>query len=216
MAADDVLDTSSGGRVPDGHALPGVRPLECGSHSGPRWYVVQTHRGAERLAVLELANQDFPTLLPLRCLAPKPDEPSGPRRHRRREAAPRIVPAFPGYLFVLFDQAAQPWRRIHGTRGVRRLFSTSPERPTPVPVGVVERLMAKLSAQNIADVPLSEAGDPVPDGAIVTVLSGPFVRQQAICIRSAARNTVVVVRLLTLGWDVELPRSEVRVEDDAG
>jgi transcription antitermination factor NusG len=202
----NTLDAPRADHVTDKGALSGARPSECGSHSGARWYVVQTHRGAERTAVIELANQDFAALLPLRRIDPKPADPSAPRRHRKRDELPTVAPAFPGYLFVLFDQAAQPWRAIHSTRGVKRLFSITPERPTPVPVGVVERLMARLAKDMVAKLP-TEAGDPIPEGAIVTVLSGPFAGQEGVCIHGNGRH--VRLRMLASGWDLEMPRFEV-------
>jgi transcription antitermination factor NusG len=172
--------------------------------------VLQTHRGAEALVVEELANQNFASLLPTQRLDPKPDLPGAPRRHRKRHELPRLAPAFPGYLFVLFDRASQPWRAIHSTRGVKRLFSTAPEAPTPVPVGVVERLMARLS-KSLA---LSMPGGPdeaLCDGAIVTVLAGPFERQEAIVIRGSVQRGEVRVRLLASGWEADVTRGIVAV-----
>lgn len=204
----ETLDSPSVDSVTTGYALSGARPSECGSHSGARWYVAQTHRGAERLAVEELANQHFATLLPMRLIMPQPRDPAAPRRHRRQDDLPRVSPAFPGYLFVLFDQHAQPWRSIHSTRGIKRLFSTAPERPTPVPVGVVERLMAGLTKSLAMALPTDDA-EPIPEGAICLVLAGPFARQEGVCIRSG-RGTVRL-RMLAAGWDLDLRRDQVEV-----
>jgi len=203
-----ALDTTHRDGVTERHALSGARPSECGSHSGPRWYVAQTHRGAERLAVEELANQNFATLLPLRRRDPRPVDPSAPRQHRKRDDGPPYTAAFPGYLFVLFDITADPWRCIHSTRGVKRLFSISEDRPVPVPVGVVERLMARLSKGLVMHLP-TEPGEMIPDGALVSVLSGPFLGQQGVCLRSDIRAGTVRLRLLTSAWDVDIARAEV-------
>lgn len=203
-----ALDTTRRDTLLDNQALSGARPSECGSRFGPRWYVVQTYRGEERLAVEELANQNFATLLPLRRREPCPVDPGAPRQHRKRDDRPPYTAAFPGYLFVLFDVAVDPWRCIHSTRGVKRLFSIREDRPVPVPVGVVERLMARLSKGLVMHLP-TEPAEPIPDGALVHVLSGPFLGQQGVCLRSDARAGTVRLRLLTSAWDVDIARAEV-------
>lgn len=207
-----MVDSGARNRIGGEEALSGARPLECGSRSGPRWHVAQTHPGAEALAVSELANQHFASLLPLRIHEPQPEAPNAPRRHRKRNSLPRFGPAFPTYLFVLFDVARQPWRTIHSTRGVKRLFSYDPERPIPVPVGVVERLMAQLARNQIPvlsrHMPQPDAA-PVPLGAIVTIMAEPFARQDAICIRSDDRAGCIRVQILATGWEVEVRRGDV-------
>jgi transcription antitermination factor NusG len=206
-----MLDRNARHAVADAGALSGARPSECGSHIGPRWYVAQTHPNAERLAMVELANQDFASLAPLRRIEPQPRPSNQPRRHRKREDGPRTTLAFPGYLFVLFDRDAQPWRCIHHTRGVKRLFSLSEDRPIPVPIGVVERLMAKLAKDLSIALP-HKADDPIPDGALVRVLSGPLAGSEAICLRSSPRGPVHA-RMLATGWQMELPREALSVLD---
>ena len=96
-----------------------------------RWYVVQTRPRAEEWALRHLGNQGFDCFLPrLRRL----------RTHARRTRA-LLEPLFPRYLFTCFDLDAAAWRSIDGTRGVVRLLADGP-RPTPVPPGVVEGLIA--------------------------------------------------------------------------
>lgn len=207
-----MVDAATRDGVTGNRALSGDRPSECGSRSGPRWHVVQTHQGAEAVAVSELANQHFASLLPLRIYEPEAEQPNAPRRHRKRSVLPRFLPAFPGYIFVLFDAQRQPWRSIHNTRGVKRLFSYDPERPIPVPVGVVERLMANLSRNLIPTVRKHMAqpdAEPIPLGAIVTMLAGPFARHDAICIRADDRGGYLRVQMLATGWEIEVQRVDV-------
>lgn len=191
-------------------ALSGARPSECGSRSGPRWYVLQTHRGAEPLAVEELSNQNFATLLPLRRIGPDEPAPHQPRKHRRRAHFARFAAAFPGYLFVLFDMDRQPWRAIHSTRGIKRLFSYADERPIPVPVGVVEGMMARMSRNMLPTLTIRE-DDPLDDGVIVTVTS--MGGQPALVVRGALKAGCVRVQMLATGWPAEVPRSMVAVSD---
>jgi transcription antitermination factor NusG len=193
-------------QAPGGHSSP----LRCGSHAGPRWHVVQTHRGAESLVVDELANQGFSTLCPLRRIDPDDQKPGQPRRHRKRQRFARFGAAFPGYLFVLFDQHSQPWRCIHSTRGVKRLFSWDEERPIPVPVGVVERLMVAMS-RNIMPVIDPEAHEDLADGAIVDIIGTALAGQAAVVLRGKVHAGAVSVQILATGWVAEVPRECVAV-----
>ena len=96
------------------------------------WYVVQTLARSEDRAELNLKRQGFQSYLPKL------------RRERRHARRREIVasPLFPGYLFVEIDIARQPWRCINGTYGVSHLVCHG-NRPSPVPLGVVESLRAR-------------------------------------------------------------------------
>jgi transcriptional antiterminator RfaH len=98
-----------------------------------RWHLVQTRPHQEAKAETNLRNQHFETFLPsqLRTI-----------RHGRRFRT-ALRPLFPRYLFVRFSATADRWRSITGTFGVARLVASN-DVPTPVPVGVVENLMASL------------------------------------------------------------------------
>lgn len=103
-----------------------------------RWYCVEAHPGRERESRDRLNDQDFVAYLPL----------YGKRRIRDGKAQVVIRVLFPGYLFVAFDRQCDQWRPICSTRGVKRLFGTSPECPTPLPTGAVERMLATASIQS--------------------------------------------------------------------
>lgn len=93
-----------------------------------RWYVVQTKPREEGRATYELERQGFLAFCP--------------RLRRRHLGVVSLGPLFPGYIFCSLDIGLDRWRSVNGTRGVLRLLSLDPESPSPVPVGVVEKLAA--------------------------------------------------------------------------
>lgn len=224
-AADASRDPAGGGSVVDDHgpglaehadtALPaGPRPSECGSHSRPRWYVAMTHRGAERLAADELRKQDIQSFLPLRKREPRPVEP-GHRRHRKADPAePVMVPAYPRYLFVLFDLQRDPWRRICSTRGVKHLFGSHPERPTPVPDKVMAAMLMRASKWGEEARQKPDPMQPLAKGAVVVIAAGLLSGSEGIVVECSGKRT----KLLVLAWgrEIEAPREDLRLVEDRG
>jgi transcriptional antiterminator RfaH len=122
------------------------------------WYLVQVKPNGYRLAERNLVRQGFTCFQPL------------VRATERRGAQFKPVsrPLFPGYLFVAFDSARAPWRKINSTAGVARLLSLG-NTPQVVPAGLVADLQARLDAEG--HVILSDA---LNEGDRVEILSGPF------------------------------------------
>ena len=122
------------------------------------WYLVQVKPNGHRLAERNLVRQGFTCFQPL------------VRATERRGAQFRSVsrPLFPGYLFVAFDPARAPWRKINSTAGVARLLSLG-NVPQEVPKGLVADLRARLDAEG--HVILSDA---LIVGDRVEIQSGPF------------------------------------------
>jgi transcriptional antiterminator RfaH len=134
--------------------------------SGPRWYCVQAHPQAEGEAAKRIRDQGFEAFLPAVL------------EHRRK--GPVYACMFPGYLFARFDRDAQQWRPIVSTIGVKRLFSSSPEHPTPLQHGVVEAILANCDEDGVLRT------DPLPDiireGVTVRLIGGPFMDQTGVCL----------------------------------
>lgn len=126
-----------------------------------RWYLVQTKVGLEQRAKANLERQDFGVFLPsiVRTV-----------RHARQTQT-KLVPLFPGYLFVTFDANVASWGVIDGTSGVVRLVKAN-GKPLPVPHGIVESLSARNTGHG-----LDLAKGRLAQGTTVRVLDGPFAEQ---------------------------------------
>ena len=122
------------------------------------WYLVQVKPNGYRLAERNLLRQGFACFQPMA------------RATERRGAQFRPVsrPLFPGYLFVAFDPARAPWRKINSTAGVARLLSLG-NVPQEVPRGLVAELRARLDAEGHVIL-----ADNVQVGDRVEIQSGPF------------------------------------------
>ena len=122
------------------------------------WYLVQVKPNGYRLAERNLLRQGFACFQPMA------------RATERRGAHFRPVsrPLFPGYLFVAFDPARAPWRKINSTAGVARLLSLG-NVPQEVPRGLVAELRARLDAEGHVNL-----ADNVEVGDRVEIQSGPF------------------------------------------
>lgn len=202
------ITAQNNGRIP---CVADVAELEIDSPdaaptSNSRWYVVQTNHLEEHLAASELRKRDFQPLLPLVWRDPPHRDANAARRHRK-PAIGRLVVAYPHYLFVLFDVQRDPWRRIYGTPGVRRLFSASPESPTPVPQAAMDRMLSRLS--KLGAEPPPYAPGIIPDGAVVRIISGPIEGHEAVCVRGEMRQGKMRVMLLTYGTQIEVQREMV-------
>ena len=130
---------------------------------GPRWRLVRALTGREALACEQLQNQGFRVFLPKQ------------RRTIRHARKVRVALGayFPGYLFCEVDLARDRWRSINGTLGVAHLIGGA-ERPTPVPRGVVEALMAAADERGIL------AGPPLAAGQKVRIIAGAFADKLAV------------------------------------
>jgi transcriptional antiterminator RfaH len=125
---------------------------------GERWFVAQTQCRREKLARIHLDAQGFRNFFP--------------RFHKTVRHARRLrevmAPLFPGYVFVVLDPERDRWRSINGTFGVARLISAH-HRPTPIPTGVVEALLA-----NVDESGLVRLDGGLKPGQPVRVVAGPF------------------------------------------
>jgi len=122
------------------------------------WFLAQLKPNAQAIALRNLARQGFSTFLPQQTVT----------RRQAGRFVEALRPLFPGYLFVHFDPATAPWRKINATSGVSRLVSFD-ARPRPVPQALIRELRARCDDLGRLQ--------PTPDlqtGTSVEVLSGPF------------------------------------------
>ena len=75
---------------------------------------------------------------------------------------------FPRYLFIVLDLERDRWLSVRSTVGVSRLFTTQDGRPVPVPIGIVESLIAH------SDGNLTRLDSGLVKGQHVRILCGPF------------------------------------------
>ena len=176
----------------------GRNPWPCGSHPGismRRWYVVQTHPRQEAQAQRELQNQDFQAFCPMVA--------------KESRLGVYLVPLFPGYIFCQID-TSRPWRSVASTRGVLRLLSSAPERPIPVPPGIVEELMATASLRSV----ITAIAPPLlAEGAKVRVTDGPFADQQGIVLWSDNRRVRLLMEILGRQTPIETDRKAVEPQE---
>lgn len=125
---------------------------------GERWYCAQTQPKKEVYAARNLEVQSYRYFLPTLVR---------PIRHARKTSRERRA-LFPGYLFVSFDRDVQRWWPIKNTIGVRHMIMEN-ERPKPVPIGVVETLMAATNDDDHLDFRHG-----IKIGQNVRLMSGPF------------------------------------------
>jgi transcriptional antiterminator RfaH len=151
---------------------------------GERWFLAHTQPNSERRAQMHLGAQGFRTYLP---------RIEKTIRHARRLVTVR-APLFPRYLFVVVDLDRDRWLSIRSTVGVSRLF-TQAGRPIPVPVGIVEELIA----QSDGECTRLDAG--LVAGQSVRILTGPFAELVGTLDRLDATGRVRVL-LALMGTEV--------------
>ena len=173
---------------------------DAGSHEplvlGERWFAVQSQCHREAGAAIQLRNQGFRVFLPLRART---------CRHARRIDV-RLVPFFPGYLFVALDLGRDRWRSVNSTYGVQRLVTSGCEsRPMPVPLGIIEALHCEADARGCL-----MADDGLRVGEPVRILAGPFsdIVGELVQLDEPGR-TRLLIELLGAQIPVLLPRVQV-------
>ena len=148
--------------------------IDVCSHASLRWYAIHTLPRAEESAERHLDRQGFEVFLP-RILKT--------RRHARRLETV-LAPLFPRYGFVALDRGRHRWRSINGTVGVAGLVMCG-ELPQAVPIGIVETLVACVTADGSVDL---DHG--FRSGDTVRLVAGPFARRLGTLTRLDDRGRV--------------------------
>jgi transcriptional antiterminator RfaH len=146
-------------RIPINHNKSYSPPMQPPSDCKPAtWMVLATHQHRESVAMCNLRRQSYAVYCPM-ILAQI--------RHARRSCE-ALRPLFPGYIFVTLQNAAQSWRPIAGTFGVRSILRNG-ETPAFLPPGLVESLQAREM-----DGAVREPKTPFAPGQTVAITGGPF------------------------------------------
>jgi len=158
-----------------------------------RWYVVQTAARQELLAIGNIAAQGFPVFLP-ECY-----------ETQQRLQENKTTPLFPSYLFVQFDLQAVNWRSINGTRGVKRILSSTEDSAFPVPQGFVEALMQR----GIINLFLPQHEEEFTKGDKVLVKGNAFNGLAGVVQNVAAKRVAILLALLSGEVTVILAKDQI-------
>ena len=123
-----------------------------------RWFLAYTLPKSERKAQWHLHAQGFRNYLP---------QIQKTIRHARQLRTVQGA-LFPRFLLVGRVLVRCGWLSVRSTVGVSRLFTTQDGRPVPVPIGIVESLIAH------SDGNLTRLDSGLVKGQHVRILCGPF------------------------------------------
>lgn len=171
---------------------------------GSSWFCLQTRPHQEFIAQQNIERLKFKSLLPLTTKVR-----TVPRTGAKQEVKASL---FGNYLFVAFDIATDNWRRLWNVYGVKRLFSSSPDRPTPIPT---HSIMSLLSC---SDDPVSSTPEIAKD-CKVRIVSGPLVTlvdPVGICQWSDTQRIALLVKAMSGEIVVEFDRSAVELVAQPG
>lgn len=145
-----------------------------------RWYLVRTKPNAEATALRNLERQHYEAYLPRLC------QPL-PWRGQWRD---RVVPLFPGYLFLGLDEGRQALAPVRSTLGVAGVVRFGAEYAL-VPDAIVQGLRARANPQTglhrLALPARIEAGAPV------RIVAGPFDGLEGVFQREAGDDRAIVL-----------------------
>lgn len=150
-----------------------------------RWYLVRTRPKSESTAQTNLGRQGYEVHCPQLLQ-------STPCRGRWRE---RIVPLFPGYIFLRLDEGRQPLAPVRSTQGVASAVRFGPSYAI-VPDAVIQELRARANSEtglHRLNLPARLA-----PGARVRVIAGPFEGLEGVFQRETGSGRAIVL-LAVLG-----------------
>ena len=174
------------------------RPREVSSAAADgdtlAWYLVHTKPRQERIALVNLERQGYPSYLPMLCV----------EKIRRRKAELVTEPMFSRYLFVRLDSSGKgpSWGPIQSTLGVSRLVRFGSQ-----PAKVDEALVALLRAreQALPAETLFQAGD------TVVLTQGPFAGIEAVYqTADAERRAIILLDILSKRVPLTVEAAQLR------
>jgi transcriptional antiterminator RfaH len=165
-----------------------------------RWYVFQSRHKSEFFAEHQLNRQGYDTWVPYEMVD---------RTRMGVVVGQEKRALFRSYGFVRFDIGTDHWRPICSSYGIKRLFSTTPDKPIALPRDVIESLQFAMLGlvepdQDIVVEPVVEpvvTPDPLPvpsfalgDGA--EVLTGIFAGRTGIVQSTSSSRVVLLMDIL--------------------
>lgn len=166
-----------------------------------RWYVVHTKHKQEQTAAENLWDQGFPVFYPRYI---KEDV-------KAKTVQQRVLPFYPGYIFVRFDIGTSPWKRICSTRGIVQLVCATEENAVAVPPGFVEDLILQCDKEGFIPVNKGvEIMQSYTPGELLQVKDGPFAGLIGVCEQSDNERVRIFLSLLSRETTVSLTLSSVQ------
>ena len=179
----------------------------CGRMEGPRWYVVATEHQQERLASQSIREAGFQTFLPLIRLRVAATSKAPPRSTN--------VPAFPGYVFALWDDGDR-WQRIKAARGCASILTQvgRSEEPASGPTRFMHLLLARASALGvIEDLSAPDILPAIEAGGWVRITKGPLAGRIALCEWSSEERVALLLEMMGTERRAKLRRDYVEPTD---
>jgi transcriptional antiterminator RfaH len=165
------------------------------SDNATRWVAINTHPHRERIAVENLARQQFNVYCPT--------ELRRVRHARRVQDVTR--PIFPGYIFAEVAPDLTLWRPILSTYGVRAVIRYG-DRPAFVDSGFIEGLRARE-----IDGVIAKPVAPYRLGQEIRLNGGPFDGLIATIVEMKDKDRLVLLmRLLSQGIRLKVTTANVR------
>lgn len=159
-----------------------------------QWFCAETHPWQEFHAKFHLHRQGFDTLLPTYVKDSK--------THKAR-----LLPLFPGYIFVAFSYSMR-WQAIRSTHGVKRLLSLEPPVPTPVPRTTIEAIVSIVERES------TKEGSVIPENAQIIVKRGRQRDLVGLCAWSTKDRVGLLKSILGQEVIFEFPRNNVYVLEE--
>lgn len=161
------------------------------------WFLVQTIKGRENIAYVNLLRQHYSAYLPV-------------AKADKRWQELDYEPLFPSYLFVFMTLGSDDFHPIRKTQGVSRLvqFGTT---PAVVPTSIIDNLRKMENESGIHDIGKVD----YERGDRVRILTGPFAGMMAEFWRRTPKERIILL-LDVLGKSTEIEMSFRQVEPITG
>ena len=127
-------------------------------HKNFGWFLITLKPNCLRPAEFNLLRQGF------EIFSPKCKVTSRNSKHFFN----RLVPLFPGYLFVKVDSASPPIKSLKATRGISNVVNFN-KNYMPLPLSLIEKLRAKCDTEGIFS-----RSPKIQKGQKIKIERGPF------------------------------------------
>jgi len=158
-----------------------------------RWYVLYLRSRFEKRVHEELLERGIESFLPTVTEMRQWSD-------RKKKV---VAPLFPGYDFVRIELTQKT--RVLGVDGVVKFVAIGSARPTPVPDEQIESLKVVIASPKTL-----RKENPLREGELVKVKSGPFAGAQGIVVKAKNSTRVVIsIDAIQQAVSVEVSANEV-------